>query len=98
MRPRTSVTPETPSSGLGGGDTCSDMLLLDRIAHVIYRRCPGAHLVESSLWIAIASFLAAFDIKKPVDDQGKVVEPSIVFDNPLIRYDASSVHVFLRRS
>ncbi|KAI0746722.1 cytochrome P450 [Daedaleopsis nitida] len=49
------------------------------------RRCPGAHLVESSLWIVIASFLAAFDIKKPVDDQGKIVEPSIVFDNPLFR-------------
>ena len=43
------------------------------------------HLVESSLWTVIVAFLAAFDIKKPVDDQGNVVEPPIVFDNPIIR-------------
>ena len=31
------------------------------------RRCPGSHLIESSLWIVIASVLATFDIKKAVD-------------------------------
>ncbi|KAJ7190544.1 cytochrome P450 [Mycena pura] len=40
------------------------------------RLCPGRHLANSSVWITIASVLAAFDISKPVDDAGEVIEPS----------------------
>ncbi|KAJ7931089.1 cytochrome P450 [Mycena leptocephala] len=32
------------------------------------RVCPGRHVATSALWIAIASVLAAFDIKKAVDE------------------------------
>ena len=49
------------------------------------RRCPGAHLIESSLWIVIACSLATFDIKKVVDEHGKVIEPPIVFENAVFR-------------
>ncbi|KAJ7195215.1 cytochrome P450 [Mycena pura] len=40
------------------------------------RICPGRHMASSSVWITIASILATFDITKPVDDAGKVIEPS----------------------
>ncbi|OJT07746.1 O-methylsterigmatocystin oxidoreductase [Trametes pubescens] len=45
------------------------------------RRCPGQWMIDSSLWIAIASMLASFDIRKAVDEFGNVIEPEIVYDN-----------------
>ena len=50
------------------------------------RRCPGSHLIESSLWIVIASFLATFDVAKAVDAQGTLVEPVVAFENAVFRY------------
>ena len=50
------------------------------------RRCPGSHLIESSLWIVIASFLATFDVGKAVDAQGTLVEPVVAFENAVFRY------------
>lgn len=49
------------------------------------RRCPGWHLVESSVWIVIASMLATLNISKAKDDEGKVIEPDVTFDNPVFR-------------
>ncbi|KAJ7607912.1 cytochrome P450 [Roridomyces roridus] len=40
------------------------------------RICPGRHMAKSSIWIGIASILAAFDITKEVGQDGQVVEPS----------------------
>jgi hypothetical protein len=40
------------------------------------RLCPGRHMAHSSLLIAITSILAAFNIEKAVDVEGRVVEPS----------------------
>ncbi|EJF63642.1 cytochrome P450 [Dichomitus squalens LYAD-421 SS1] len=45
------------------------------------RGCPGSNLVESSLWIVVASFLATFDIKKATDENGQIIEPAIVYDD-----------------
>ncbi|TBU57403.1 cytochrome P450 [Dichomitus squalens] len=45
------------------------------------RRCPGSFMIDSSLWIAIASMLAAFDITKATDAFGRAVEPEVVYDN-----------------
>ena len=39
------------------------------------RRCPGLFMIDASLWIAVASMLASFEICKAVDAYGKVVEP-----------------------
>ncbi|RDX54448.1 cytochrome P450 [Lentinus brumalis] len=49
------------------------------------RRCPGLHLIESSLWIVMTSFLATFDTKKEIDERGDIVEPAIVFENAVFR-------------
>lgn len=40
------------------------------------RVCPGRHMAYESLWIAIASLVATFDITKAVDEHDQVIEPS----------------------
>lgn len=73
----------------GFGRRCVDdshCLLESRVLTLRCRRCPGSHLIESSLWIVIASILATFDVKKAVDGKGKMVEPTIVFENAVFRY------------
>lgn len=50
------------------------------------RRCPGAHIAESSIWLLMASMLATLDISKPTDQSsGKPIEPTVEFDNPIFR-------------
>jgi hypothetical protein len=41
------------------------------------RLCPGIHLAERNLWIAIAKLLWAFEILPGLDEQGNVVEPDV---------------------
>jgi hypothetical protein len=40
------------------------------------------HLVESSVWLLIASVLATLKISKAVDEHGNVVEAEVKYDNP----------------
>ncbi|KAF4616649.1 hypothetical protein D9613_008323 [Agrocybe pediades] len=40
------------------------------------RICPGRYMAFSEIWIAIASLLAVYDIKKAVDEHGRVIEPT----------------------
>ncbi|KAF8994703.1 cytochrome P450 [Cyathus striatus] len=40
------------------------------------RVCPGRYLAFSTVWIALASILAVYDISKPIDENGNVIEPS----------------------
>lgn len=49
------------------------------------RRCPGAHLVESSVWLMLAAMLATLDIEKPRDKNGKEIEPEVKFENSIFR-------------
>lgn len=62
------------------------------------RRCPGAHLVESSLWLVMVSMFATLDISKArvaATDEPRLntelrraesaIEPEIVFDNSVFR-------------
>ncbi|KAK2462811.1 hypothetical protein APHAL10511_005202 [Amanita phalloides] len=49
------------------------------------RQCPGANLVDSSVWLLIACMMATLNIRKAVDEHGKVVEPDYTFDNPVFR-------------
>ncbi|KAI0829316.1 cytochrome P450 [Trametes gibbosa] len=54
------------------------------------RRCPGAHLIESSFWIVLASMLASFDISKEIDPTtGRPIEPVVVFENSVFRAPSS---------
>lgn len=48
------------------------------------RICPGKHIASSMLYIAIASILTVFDISKPVDEDGNVIEPSRNFVSSMI--------------
>ncbi|KAG1814714.1 cytochrome P450 [Suillus subaureus] len=49
------------------------------------RRCPGTHLVESSVWLLITSMLAALDIRKARDERGAEIEPVVRFENSVFR-------------
>ncbi|KAJ7032293.1 cytochrome P450 [Mycena alexandri] len=40
------------------------------------RICPGRYMATSSLWIAIASILAAFNIGKAIEEDERIIEPS----------------------
>ncbi|KOS22826.1 Fumitremorgin C synthase [Escovopsis weberi] len=40
------------------------------------RNCPGVHIAHNSLFINIARIFWAFDMRKSVDDNGRVIEPS----------------------
>ncbi|KNZ77801.1 O-methylsterigmatocystin oxidoreductase [Termitomyces sp. J132] len=42
------------------------------------RKCPGRHLAEDSLWIAIATILATVSIKRAIDGDGKEIIPDAV--------------------
>ncbi|KAJ7046052.1 cytochrome P450 [Mycena alexandri] len=48
------------------------------------RLCPGRHMASASLWVAITSILATFDITKAVDEHGQEIEPSYEFDSGFI--------------
>jgi hypothetical protein len=53
--------------------------LLDRI-------CPGRNLADTNLWIAIATILALFRIRKTRDENGKENEPEVNIKTGLTRY------------
>ncbi|KAJ7698615.1 cytochrome P450 [Mycena rosella] len=44
------------------------------------RICPGMHIAENSVFIAITTILCMFRISKSVDEHGKAVEPAIEYD------------------
>lgn len=43
------------------------------------RICPGRHLADASLWIAVASILATITISKALDENGKEITPEVGF-------------------
>lgn len=49
------------------------------------RVCPGTHLAQPSAWIAMASMLATFNIRKKKDANGMDIEPTIEFLDSLVR-------------
>ena len=59
------------------------------------RKCPGRYLAMDSLWIAMAYLLTCFNIEKPVDENGQVIEPSGEYTTGLLRfvYRLSFLHV-----
>ena len=48
------------------------------------RKCPGMHLIHSSLWLVIARVVATFDIKKKVVN-GVPVEMNVKEKNAFFR-------------
>jgi hypothetical protein len=53
---------------------------------LLRRICPGMHLANSSVWIAIASILATLQISRAVGDDGNEVVPEIGFTYGLSRW------------
>ncbi|CCM02682.1 uncharacterized protein FIBRA_04788 [Fibroporia radiculosa] len=49
------------------------------------RRCPGLHLIESSLWMVMAAMVATLDLSVALDAQGYAVEPTVEFQNAVFR-------------
>ncbi|KAF8960141.1 cytochrome P450 [Flammula alnicola] len=48
------------------------------------RICPGRFMAASSVWIMLASMLAVYDVSKPIDKDGNIVEPSHDFPPSLL--------------
>ncbi|KAJ7609821.1 cytochrome P450 [Roridomyces roridus] len=48
------------------------------------RICPGRHVATDSIWIAVVSVLAMFNITKEVSEDGEVVEPSYQYEGGAI--------------
>ncbi|KAF8960416.1 cytochrome P450 [Flammula alnicola] len=48
------------------------------------RICPGRYMAFSAVWIAVASIISVFDIKKAVDENGNVIEPSHEYISALV--------------
>lgn len=49
------------------------------------RRCPGAHLIEDSLWLLLAGLLHTFAIMPERDDEGGEVGREVAYENPVFR-------------
>ncbi|KAF8157199.1 cytochrome P450 [Crassisporium funariophilum] len=48
------------------------------------RICPGRYMAFSAVWIAIATMLTVYDIKKAVDENGNVIEPTHEYISALV--------------
>lgn len=49
------------------------------------RICPGRHMATATIWMAVASILAAFKITKAIDEDGNIIEPSGEYSSGLGR-------------
>jgi hypothetical protein len=56
----------------------------DIIYNPYCRQCPGRHMAQESVWLAVSSIIAAFDISKSVDENGNVIEPTHEYLQSLI--------------
>ena len=52
--------------------------------------CPGRHLADSSVWIAVASLLAAFDISPVKAANGTPIMPKEEFSSGITKYEDSN--------
>ncbi|KAH6884051.1 cytochrome P450 [Coprinopsis sp. MPI-PUGE-AT-0042] len=50
------------------------------------RECPGSHIALSTLWLATASILSVYDISKPVDADGNVIEQDFDMSSGVIAH------------
>ncbi|EKM54973.1 uncharacterized protein PHACADRAFT_195002, partial [Phanerochaete carnosa HHB-10118-sp] len=79
FNPRRFLRPRPSIGGTGAENVELDPTVRDPAVAVFgfgRRICPGRHMAYESLWIAVASVIAAFDITKAVDAHGAVIEPS----------------------
>lgn len=53
----------------------------------IRRICPGMWTADASLFIVMAGVLATFEVKSPLDEDGKEVLPQVKYTTGMIRWD-----------
>jgi cytochrome P450 len=49
------------------------------------RVCPGRYLASDTIWIVAASVFAAFEIRRPLDGEGREVLPEVAYTPGLFR-------------
>jgi cytochrome P450 len=49
------------------------------------RVCPGRYLASDTIWIVAASVIAAFEIRRPLDGEGREVVPEVAYTPGLFR-------------
>jgi cytochrome P450 len=49
------------------------------------RICPGRYMAQSSIWIAVASLLAGYNITKAVNADGSTIEPSGEYTSGIVK-------------
>lgn len=62
-------------------------ILTDLLLYNISRICVGRHLASPTVWLAIASVLATFNIAKAKDEAGKEIEIEVKYTDGAIRYE-----------
>jgi hypothetical protein len=55
------------------------------ICSFVHRICPGRHLADTTLWIAIASVLATLTISKAKDKDGNDITPKLQFSSGIVK-------------
>jgi hypothetical protein len=75
----------------------ADIIHRTLLTFIVYRICPGLHFAENSIWIAIATILYCFEIKKARDENGVEIEPVIDFDG-FIRFVRQRLHTGVANS
>lgn len=53
--------------------------------------CAGKSMALDTIWIAIASVLSVYNIKKAVDERGNVITPQVKLKPGTVRYVYASV-------
>ena len=53
------------------------------------RMCPGRFMAYGFVWITMAGVLAAFDVEKPRDENGRVIQPSGKYSGGILGYARS---------
>jgi hypothetical protein len=57
--------------------TTSLMTCNNHACPILCRVCPGRFVGENSVWLAIASFLAAFNLEPATDATGAPIDPKL---------------------
>lgn len=60
------------------------------------RVCVGKHFADASLWIAIASLLATFRFMRPLDSDGKEIDPIFEWTTGMVSQVSCSMPSFKR--
>lgn len=63
----------------------------------LYSICPGRHLAEASVWIALVNFLSVFEISPAQDERGNAINPEVKFTFGITRC-VKLIETYVRRA